>query len=89
MATDIMSSVIRTQISLTQAQMERLKREAARRHTSIAALIRDAVDATVVDEDSDRLALQKRAFGVAGAFSSGRSDTSERHDEILGEQTRW
>ena len=84
-----MPTVIRTQISLTEAQMERLKRESRRRHTSIAALIRDAVDATVVDEGSDRLTRQRRAFGIAGAFSSGRSDVSERHDEILGEQTRW
>jgi hypothetical protein len=87
--TDIMSTVIRTQISLTEAQMERLRREARRRHTSIAAIIRGAVDATVADEDSDRLTRQRRAFGLAGAFSSGRSDTSERHDEILGEATRW
>jgi hypothetical protein len=86
--TDIMSSVIRTQISLTEAQMDRLRREARRRHTSIAAIIRDAVDATVT-EDADRLTRQRRAFGLAGAFSSGRSDTSERHDEILGEETRW
>ncbi len=84
-----MSGVIRTQISLTAEQMERLRREARRRHTSIAALIRDAVDATVVDEPSDRLARQRRAFRLAGAFASGSSDTSERHDEILGEETRW
>jgi hypothetical protein len=84
-----MSTVIRTQISLTEAQMERLKREARRRHTSIAAIIRDAVDATVTDEDSDRLSRQHRAFDLAGAFLSGRSDTSEHHDEILGDETRW
>lgn len=86
--TDIMSTVIRTQISLTEAQMERLRREARRRHTSIAAIIRDAVDATVT-EDSDRLTRQRRAFGLAGAFSSGLSDTSERHDEVLSEETSW
>jgi uncharacterized protein YigA (DUF484 family) len=84
-----MSTVIRTQISLTEAQMERLRREARRRHTSIAALIRDAVDATVIDQEADRLTRQRRAFGVAGAFSSGRSDTSERNDEVLGEEPRW
>jgi hypothetical protein len=84
-----MPIVIRTQISLTEAQMERLRREARRRHTSIAAIIRDAVDATVTDEDSDRSARHRRAFGLAGAFSSGRSDISERHDEVLGEEIRW
>jgi len=84
-----MPTVIRTQISLTEAQMARLRREATRRHTSIAAIIRDAVDATVTDEDADRLTRQQRAFGLAGAFWSGRTDTSERHDEALGEETRW
>jgi hypothetical protein len=84
-----MSIVIRTQISLTEAQMGRLRREARRRHVSIAAIIRDAVDATVTDDDSDRMTRQRRAFGLAGAFSSGHSDTSERHDEVLAEETRW
>ena len=88
-STDIMSAVIRTQISLTEAQMNLLRREARRRNTSIAAIIRDAVDATVTDAGSDRITEQRRAFGLAGAFSSGQSDTSEHHDEILGEETRW
>ena len=87
--TDIMVPVVRTQISLTEAQMDRLRREARRRHTSIAAIIRDAVDATVIDEEADRLTRQRRAFGVAGSFSSGRSDTSDRHDDLLDEETRW
>jgi hypothetical protein len=86
---DIMSSVIRTQISLTEEQMARLRRAAAKRHTSIAALIRDAVDRTVPDEDAGRLARQQRAFAAAGSFSSGRRDTAERHDEALAEERRW
>ena len=84
-----MPAVIRTQISLTEAQMDRLRREARSRHTSIAAVIRAAVDAGVADEEADRLTRQRRAFGLVGAFSSGRSDVSERHDEALGEEARW
>ena len=87
--TDIMPAVIRTQISLTEAQMDLLRREARRRNTSIAAIIRDAVDATVSDGDFDRITEQRRAFGLAGVFSSGQSDTSEHHDKVLGEETRW
>ncbi len=85
----IITAVIRTQISLTDEQMERLKRTARRRRTSIAALIREAVDATVPDDASDRTARQRRAFALAGAYSSGRTDTSERHDEVLAEEPRW
>lgn len=84
-----MTSVIRTQISLTEKQMDRLRRAAERRHTSIAALIRDAVDATVPDTDEDRLARQKRALAAAGSFSSGRTDTAARHDDALAQDSRW
>lgn len=56
---------------------------------SIAAIIREAVESTVPDEDAERLTRQRRAFGLAGAFSSGHSDTAARHDEVLAEQRRW
>ena len=81
-----MPPMIRTQVSLTAGQMKRLRRAAERRHVSIAALIRDAVDQVVPDEDSDRLELQRRAFDLAGAFHSGHTDTAERHDEVLAEE---
>lgn len=81
--------MIRTQISLTAKQMSRLRRAASARGMSVAAVIRDAVDRSVPDDAADRLARQQRAFGVAGAFSSGRHDTAERHDEALAEEPRW
>ncbi len=84
-----MTGVIRTQISLTEKQMERLRRAAKRQHVSIAAVIRDAVDATVPDTDEDRVARQRRAFAAAGAFSSGHRDTAARHDEVLARERRW
>jgi hypothetical protein len=84
-----MHVVIRTQISLTPEQMARLRRAAEKRHISIAALIRDAVDRAVPDEDAGRLARQERAFGLAGAFSSGHRDIAERHDEALTDERRW
>jgi hypothetical protein len=66
-------SVRRIPIGLTDSQHARLGREAARRHVSVGALVREAVDATFPDEL------------VLGAFDSGRSDISERHDDLLGE----
>ena len=39
--------MIRTQISLTEDQMRRLRHEARRRHVSLAAVIRDAVERVV------------------------------------------
>jgi hypothetical protein len=81
--------MIRTQISLTEKQMSRLRRVARARGVSIASVIREAVDRSVPDEGADRLARQQRAFKLAGAFSSGLSDTSERHDEVLAEDSRW
>jgi hypothetical protein len=81
--------MIRTQISLTEKQMSRLRRAASARGVSIAAVIREAVDRLVPDETEDRLARQRRAFGLAGAFSSGYTDTAERHDEVLAEEPRW
>ncbi len=81
--------MIRTQISLTEQQMRRLRRIAAARGTSIAAVIRDAVDRSIPDEDQDRLERQRRAFALSGAFASGHRDTAEQHDDVLAEPERW
>jgi hypothetical protein len=75
----------RIPIGLTGAQHARLRREAARRHVSVGALVREAVDATFPDELEARRAARGRSMEVVGAFDSGRTDTSERHDELLGE----
>ena len=75
--------MIRTQISLTEEQMERLRRLAKRRGVSIAAVVRDAVDRCVEgDESASRL---ERLLGAAGAFSSGTANTSKDHDAVLEE----
>ena len=81
--------MIRTQISLTDEQMRRLRRAAASRRMSIAAVIRDAIEQTLPDEDEERAERQRRAFALAGAFDSGQRHTAERHDEVLAEDSRW
>jgi hypothetical protein len=78
----------RIPIGLTDSQHARLGREAARRHVSVGALVREAVDATFPEELEARREARLRSAPVLGAFDSGRSDISERHDEILGE-TSW
>ena len=78
-------SVRRIPIGLTDSQHARLGSEAARRHVSVGALVREAVDATFPDELEARRAARVRSSAVLGTFDSGRSDISERHDEVLGE----
>jgi hypothetical protein len=80
--------MIRTQISLTEDQMRRLRREAARRNVPIAEVVRDAVDRAVPQDPGGRQARLERALASVGRFGSGSGDIAERHDEIAGE-SRW
>ena len=72
----------RTQISLTSSQARELRRLARKRETSMAALIRDAVERTYA-LDAGVEARWERALAAVGGFRSGRSDLSERHDDLL------
>jgi predicted DNA-binding protein len=75
----------RTQISLTSKQFERLRRASAERGVSMAHLVREAVDAYVVERSPSRAELAQRALAGAGRFRSGASDVAERHDDYLAE----
>ena len=77
--------VRRIPIGLTDSQHARLGREAARRHMSVGALVREAVDTTFPEALEARRNARLRSLAVLGAFDSGRSDISEHHDELLGE----
>jgi len=80
--------MIRTQISLTEEQMRRLRREARRRNISMAHVIRDAVDRVVPDEDSSRSARIDALLAAAGSTASGSGTVARDHDDVLGED-RW
>lgn len=77
----------RTQISLTPGQARELRRLARKRGTSMAALIRDAVDRTY-GASGEPAARWDRALASVGGFRSGRSDVSEHHDDLLAEAYR-
>jgi hypothetical protein len=79
----------RIPVGLTDAQHLRLRREAGRRRTSIGALIRAAVEQAYQDEAATRKEARVRAMRVFGAFHSGTSHVSARHDELLGSLQRW
>lgn len=68
--------------------MRRLRREATRRHVSLAAVIRDAVDRVVPDEDEAIRARVERLLSAAGMAASGTGTVAREHDaELAGE--RW
>jgi hypothetical protein len=77
--------VIRTQISLSREQAEYLRRTARKRHTSMSALIREAVDEAMNRPEVDDEAWEK-FLGAIGCFS-GPDDAcvSERHDEFVAD----
>jgi hypothetical protein len=73
--------MIRTQISMTREQGEALRRVAAVRRISQAAVLRDALDVVVANEERTRRI--DRARRALGSFSSGTTDTSVEHDAAL------
>ena len=80
--------MIRTQISLTDDQMRRLRSEASRRHMSLAAVIRDAVDRAVPDEDALRRDRIDTLLAAAGSAASGTGLVARDHDAVL-DGDRW
>jgi ABC-type transporter Mla subunit MlaD len=76
----------RVQIQFTAAQAEALRRQAAASDRSIAAVVREAVDAwTASDERRQRV---DRALAAIGGFHSGLGDLAENHDRYLDEAVR-
>lgn len=77
--------MIRMQIQFEEEQAKRLRALAAARRLSIAAIVREAVDAyrpSTLTEDEK----WKRALAVLGKFSSGVGDLSVNHDGYFGEE---
>jgi predicted transcriptional regulator len=65
----------RTTVKLSDEMDALLRHEAARRHVTVSELTREAVEA--------HLGGSQRRLGAAAAGHSGRSDISERIEQIL------
>ncbi len=78
--------MVRTQIQLTETQARSLKKVAMDKGTSVAEVIRRAVDNMV--QRSPKVSSEervKRALEIVGKFRSGRRNVSRKHDEYLAE----
>ena len=78
--------MIRTQVQLTEGQLESLRQASAATGRSVADLIRQAVDQYLAGRSElGREERIERAIKVAGRFSSGRTDVSANHDKHLAD----
>ncbi|MFN8494830.1 MAG: ribbon-helix-helix protein, CopG family [Caldilineaceae bacterium] len=76
--------MVRTQIQLTEEQMDALKKLAAEQTLSVAELVRRAVDALL--RSSNRISdetQRRRALAIIGQFADPATDLSINHDQYL------
>ena len=81
------SPVIRTQISLSQEQLDGARAEARRRGVSVAALLRDALERLLAQSEDD--VLREQARNAVGGFRSRCRTISADHDDALVQDGRW
>jgi len=67
-------------MQLTEEQVRALRRLAASRGVSMAAVIRDVLDEALTTPSAARL---ERARAVVGCFASGAKTVSREHDREL------
>lgn len=72
-------------MQLTDEQIADVRRIAGRRGSSMASVMRDAVDALVRREGDEQRERVRRALAAAGAGRSRRGDLAENHDEYFVE----
>src|SRR5580765_909755 len=78
--------MIRTQIQLTEQQVQNLKSLANARGVSMAELIREGVDSLLKAQQGIDLAeRRRRAIAAAGMLRSDVSDLGVNHDRYLAE----
>jgi len=81
--------MIRTQIQLTEQQIQALRRLAAHKKRSLAELIRQSVELYLTHEaQTGKAERVQRALEAAGKFSSGTKDGSSQHDRHLADAYR-
>jgi hypothetical protein len=78
--------MVRTQVQLTEPQLEALREASATTGRSIADLIREGVDKYLAGRSGlGREERIERAIDIAGRFASGRTNVSANHDSYLAE----
>lgn len=81
--------MVRTQIQLSEEQAKAIKRIAAAQGTSMAEVIRRAVDGVIISGPArDWNERHQRALAIVGKFRSGKRDISSNHDRYLAEAYR-
>jgi hypothetical protein len=80
-------AAVRMQIQFTESEVEGLRREAAQRHISVSAVVRQAVDHSLARQRAGVSVEERkrRAKAVCGRFRSGLSDISARHDDYFAD----
>ena len=79
--------MVRTQISLTAAQAEKVKRIAKRRGVSMSAILREQVDSL---PDREATPADNPLLAIVGiAEGAGPTDVAVDHDRYLSEHDRW
>jgi hypothetical protein len=78
-------NVVRTQVYLSRAQHRALKRAAKREGVSMTELLRRVLDQYFEGRRGTAAFGKDAVLSFVALGSSGRSDTSERHDEALDE----
>lgn len=78
--------MIRTQIQLSEDQLQALKARALKENISVSELVRRAIDAWTKNADNTHVSeLRRRAENAAGRFASGKNDVAQHHDEYLSQ----
>jgi hypothetical protein len=81
--------MVRTQIQLTEQQLQSLRQLSAASGRSLADLIRQGVELYLnAQQRASRAEQIERALRVAGKYSSGAQDGSASHDRHLAEAFR-
>lgn len=81
--------MVRTQVQLTDAQAAELRRLAAEQGTSVAELVREAVEGLLANRTKPtRHELKQRALAAVGRYGSGLADVAVQHDRYLNEAGR-
>ena len=75
--------MLRTQIQIEEDQIQWLRDKAKQRGVSVSQLIREGVEFYRKHEDRLPENQKRKALAAIGRFSSGLSDTSEKHDDYL------